>query len=243
MEPLYAERYRELALRHWWWRARNDAVRREIDRLLGGRRDASILDVGCGDGVLFDFLARFGSVEGVEPDPAVVSPDSRWRGRIQLRPFDTSFAPGRRYDLILMLDVLEHFEDPVTALRHAAGLLEERGTMLVTVPAFRTLWTHHDDLNRHFHRFTKPTLRAVTEQAGLHVEQEWYLFQWLFFAKIVQRAREWIAGPSPPEVVPGDAVNDFLFKLSTAEQRAVGRKMPFGSSLLAIIRKADGSLR
>ena len=64
----------------------------------------------------FRFSATYGDVEGIEPDAGVVSDESPWRQRIQIRPFDDSFAPGRRYDLIVMLDVLEHIEDPRRAL-------------------------------------------------------------------------------------------------------------------------------
>ena len=240
MDPAYAERYRDLAIRHWWWRARNDVVGREVTRLLGSQRNAAILDVGCGDAVLFPFLSKFGHVEGVEPDPAVLSPESRWCHRIQVRPFDESFAPDRRYDLILMLEVLEHFEDPERALRHAATLLTENGRILLTVPAFRFLWTHHDVLNRHFYRFTKRQLGAVAAGAGLNVIESWYLFQWLFAAKLVKRATEWVRGPSPPEEVPVERLNEALYRICAAEQRVAGRRLPFGSSLIAVMTKADG---
>jgi SAM-dependent methyltransferase len=240
VDPAYAQRYRDLAIRHWWWRARNDAVGREVTRLLGPRRDAAILDIGCGDAVLFPFLSRFGHVEGVEPDPAVLSADSEWRHRIAVRAFDESFVPDRRYDLILMLDVLEHFEDPGRALRHAATLLNEGGRILLTVPAFRVLWTHHDVLNRHFHRFTKRQLDAVALGAGLVVIERWYLFHWLFAAKLVARAREWMTGPAPPEEVPVDRVNEALYRICAAEQRLAGRSLPFGSSLIAVLATGNG---
>lgn len=240
MDPAYAQRYRDLAIRHWWWRARNGVVVREVTRLLEPRRDAAILDIGCGDAVLFPFLSRFGHVEGVEPDPVVLSAESRWRHRIEVRPFDESFVPGRRYDLILMLDVLEHFEDPERALRHAATLLNESGRILVTVPAFRLLWTHHDDLNRHFHRFTKRQLNAVATGAGLEVIESWYLFHWLFAAKLVARAGEWMRGPSPPEEVPVERLNEALYRICAAEQRVAGRRLPFGSSLIAVMARVNG---
>jgi SAM-dependent methyltransferase len=240
VDPAYAQRYRDLAIRHWWWRARNDAVGREVTRLLGPRHDAAILDIGCGDAVLFPFLSRFGHVEGVEPDPSVISADSEWRHRIEVRPFDESFVPDRRYDLIVMLDVLEHFADPQRALRHAATLLNGSGRILLTVPAFRLLWTHHDVLNRHFHRFTKRQLGAVASGAGLEAIGSWYLFQWLFAAKLVARAREWLRGPSPPEEVPVERVNEALYRICVAEQRVAGRSLPFGSSLIAVLAKPDG---
>jgi SAM-dependent methyltransferase len=237
VDPSYAQRYRELAIRHWWWRARNETVRQVAGEAIGARRGINVLDIGCGDGVLFPFLSGFGDVDGIEPDPTVVSADSPWRSRIQLRPFDASFMPGKRYGLILMLDVLEHLEKPVEALHHVRELLDDDGRLLITVPAFTLLWTHHDDLNRHFYRFTKATLTDVVRGAGLEVVDSWYLFQWLFFAKLVERLREKVAGPSPPEEVPAETVNNALYRLSMAERRVTGRAMPFGSSLLAVIRR------
>jgi 2-polyprenyl-3-methyl-5-hydroxy-6-metoxy-1,4-benzoquinol methylase len=235
LDPQYAERYRDLASRHWWWRARNDCVRREITRLLGTRRNARVLDIGCGDGVLFPFLNKFGDVEGIEPDPSVVSPDCPWRDRIHLRPFDESFAPNRPYDLILMLDVLEHLDDAPGALRHVSSLLALGGHVLVTVPAFLALWTHHDELNHHVTRFTKRRLTSDVRAAGLEVLASWYLFHWVFVAKLIERARERLAGPLPPAEVPGDRVNETLYRFCLAEQRLAGRVLPFGSSLVAVI--------
>lgn len=243
MDPSYAQRYRDLATRHWWWRARNDSVREVASRLLGERQDAAILDIGCGDGVLFPFFSQFGDVEGIEPDAGVVSEASPWRQRIQIRPFDESFSPGRRFDLIVMLDVLEHLEDPRRALGHVRELLQDDGRVLVTVPAFQLLWTHHDELNHHFRRYTKPALSSVAQSAGLKVLESWYEFQWLFFAKLVERARERLAGPSPPEEVPGDRLNDALYRACRAERRLTGRIMPFGSSLLAVLARRGGEAR
>jgi 2-polyprenyl-3-methyl-5-hydroxy-6-metoxy-1,4-benzoquinol methylase len=235
MDPAYARRYRDLATRHWWWRARNACVRREVTRLLGTRRDARMLDVGCGDGVLFPFLSGFGEVEGVEPDPDVITPGGPWRDSIQVRPFDESFGTGRRYTLILMLDVLEHLEDAAGALRHAAALLDDGGHLLVTVPAFRTLWTHHDTLNHHVTRFTKRRLAAAVHAAGMDVQMNRYLFQWLFFAKLAERLREAVAGPPPPEEVPPRYLNDALYYACRMEQSTASRVLPFGSSLIAVI--------
>ena len=76
-----------------------------------------------GDGLFFDALAEFGVATGIEPDVALVSEATRATGRVLIRPFDASFQPGTRYNLILFLDVLEHLPDPVAALRHAHSLL------------------------------------------------------------------------------------------------------------------------
>jgi SAM-dependent methyltransferase len=233
--PEYAAAYRNLYERHWWWRARELMLLDEIGRhqpATGWRR---ILDVGCGDGLFFDRLARFGDVWGVESDATLVPADSRHRARIHVGPFDAGFMPGRRFDLVLMLDVLEHLADPVGALRKAAGLLEPDGRILITVPAFQVLWTSHDDLNRHFVRYRRHTLTAVAEHARLRILSQRYFFHWLFPVKLGFRALERLGSRAhAPASVPGPLLNRLLLRLSRLEQATVGRlSLPFGSSLLA----------
>ena len=57
-------------------------------------------------------------------------------------------------------------------------------------------------------------------------------------AKLVERAKERLTGPSPPERVPGDGLNNALYRLSVTEQRLHGFGLPFGSSLLAVLAKS-----
>jgi SAM-dependent methyltransferase len=233
--PEYAAAYRDLYERHWWWRARESLLLSEIE----GHRPAmgwgSILDVGCGDGLFFDSLARFGEVWGVESDESLVPADSRHRARIHLGSFDSTFEPRRRFGLVLMLDVLEHLPDPVAALRKAGDLLEPGGRILITVPAFQVLWTRHDDLNRHFARYRRRRLTALVEQAGLGTLSERYFFHWLFPVKLGRRIVERFgARPGAPATVPPKWLNLTLLGLTRVEQETIGRlRLPFGSSLLA----------
>lgn len=240
MDPRYAERYRELYERHWWWRARTRLITDQLRRLKPRDGWKNILDIGCGDGLFFPVLSEFGGVEGVEPFADLVRPDNPYRSRIHIGPFDENFQPGKRYSLILMLDVLEHMEDAVKALCQVLELLEVDGTFVATVPAFMALWTNHDAINHHFVRYTKATLRQVARQAGLRIEEERYFFHWTCPVKLGIGLRERLFTVKPkPAQVPAPLINEILFRVSRLEQKTLTPlSLPFGSSLMLVGKKA-----
>jgi SAM-dependent methyltransferase len=233
MDAHYAHGYRRLYEQHWWWRAREEIVFRELVALARPGRER-ILDVGCGDGLFLERLASLGEAEGIEPF-VPVSPD-RAHLRIATQPLDASFEPGKRYTLVLLLDVLEHLARPEDALAHALRLLEPEGHIVITVPAREELWTSHDEVNHHLRRYTRPSLAALAARAGLELWSVRYLFHWTYPAKLLLRAKERITRrASPAATVPPAPVNRMLYGLSMWEQRALSRLRPaFGSSLLAV---------
>ena len=237
MDPRYAAAYPELYRRHWWWRVREEILLRKIGEILAGRPEARILDVGCGAGLLFDALEPFGRVEGIETDRAAVERAGKWRSRITCGELDASYTAGP-FDLILMLDVLEHLHDPQPLVERAGQLLTPNGRLLVTVPAFRWLWTSHDVLNHHARRYTAAGLRRAIEGAGLVVEDSRYLFQSLVAAKLFARLREAVTSP-PPRVpaIPPPGINRAVQSWFRAEHALAGR-LPFGGSLMATAKRA-----
>jgi SAM-dependent methyltransferase len=240
VDPEYSRRYRDLYERHWWWRAREHVIVDILRRHQPPGGWQRILDVGCGDGLFFDRLEEFGEVEGVEPARGLVSDTPGRRERIHIGPFDAQYQPGHQFRLILMLDVLEHLDDPSGALRHAVSLLDADGTLVATVPAFRALWTHHDDLNEHRIRYTKRTLTELLTASGLRINRLQYFFYWTFPVKLAQRVAESIVRrrPAPASVPPGP-INAALYALSRLEHTLLAPlRLPFGSSLLVVARRA-----
>jgi SAM-dependent methyltransferase len=242
LDPRYGERYRELYEKHWWWRARTEFIIETLRRLRPAEGWKCILDIGCGDGLFFPRLREFGEVAGVEPFSELVNPANPDRSRIYIGPFDESFQPAKQYSLILMLDVLEHLKDPVRALRHVRELLEPNGTLLITVPAFMALWTNHDVVNHHFTRYTKGQLRAVSEQAGLRIAEDCYLYHWTCPVKVVLGIVErTLRLPPKPAQVPPGLINQALYWFSRLEQKTLSQlPMPVGSSLMAVGKHATG---
>ena len=243
MRERYASQYAALYRGHWWWRARERFLRGVLRSLPLGTGLGPILDVGCGDGLFFEALEAWGAPEGVEADGALVTDAGRSRGPIHVGPFDETFAPDHRYALITALDVLEHAPDEAAFLARARALLTGDGLLVLTVPAFPWLWTHHDDLNHHRIRYTKATLRAAAAAADLELLRLEYFFGWTVPVKLLVRLKEALAAPGAEEVsIPPAPVNGLLEAACRAEQ-AVARwtGLPAGSSLLAVLRRGGGA--
>ncbi len=193
----------------------------------------SILDVGCGDGLLFDRLMEFGDVEGIETSREIVDPANPQFQKIHIGPFDDSFRPGKQYSLILLLDVLEHIPDPGAALRRCESLLKPGGSLVVTVPAFNVVWTNHDVLNHHMTRYRRATLLPLLQKAGFKIEDSAYWFQWTFPVKLAQRFTEKLfrLRPASPKT-PLLAINRALRSLCSLEHAMLGPlQLPFGTTL------------
>jgi 2-polyprenyl-3-methyl-5-hydroxy-6-metoxy-1,4-benzoquinol methylase len=244
MDAGYSSFYGEVYRSHWWWRSREANVVRVLRDHLP-RRDghAKILDIGCGDGFIWPRLAEFGTVSGIEPDPALVAPDSPNRDRIEQAGLLDARSRAADHDLVLMLDVLEHIEDEAAAADRLANLLAPGGALLVTVPALPVLWSEFDRLARHYRRYTMTTLRAALERAGLDVVSLRYTFAWTvlpLFARRLFFSFDDDTGASRSHFVkaPVRPLNALLRRLSLADHAVTRRvPVPFGSSLTAVAVK------
>lgn len=242
MDPKYAAAYRELYEQHWWWRARERFLLERLEEQAAesdAKETRRILDVGCGDALFFDRLAEFGRVQGVEPDESILS-EGPWRSDIHAGTLET-FSTDAPFDWILMLDVLEHIPEPDRALRRARGLAADGAKLFVTVPAFQTLWSRHDELNRHHARYTRATLSALLTESGWRPLEMGYFFYWLAPLKLLVKLGERLF-PGRPEVesVPPAPLNRLALGLSVLEQHLLGQlPVPFGTSLYATSIRAD----
>lgn len=238
MDIAYGRQYAELYRRHWWWRAREHLLLRELDARVAAGSAGDVLDFGCGDGLFFDALRRFGEPYGIETDTRLLSDDGPWRARIDTRALVADRTQHGRFGLILALDVLEHIADPQPIVAELTRRLRPGGLFVVTVPAFQQLWTAHDEMNAHVRRYTVGDAAALVASAGLEVLDARYFFVWLALLKwlVVQKERL-IPGSQAPPRVPVAPINAVLHGAARFEQTLLGRSHPpFGSSALVIAR-------
>lgn len=197
-----------------------------------------MLDVGCGDGLFFPRLREFGSVQGIETDVSLLSAENPDRSAISSKPLgDPSYAQAR-FDLITACDVIEHIEDDHSAVSQMASMLNPGGFLVLTVPAFMSLWDEHDEINLHFRRYDTGMLRGAIP-GSLTILQMRYLFHTLFVPKyLVRLVNKTRVSKVSQAQIPPKPLNDVMTKLCEWENRAIGTaRLPFGTSLLAVTQK------
>jgi SAM-dependent methyltransferase len=159
---------------HWWFVGKRLLVSALIgDRL--SKPGMRVLDVGCGTGGVLAHLSARASTVGVDRSIQALR-HSRSRGVDAVAAADMDrlpFAPGT-FDLITMLDVIEHFADDLSVVRNARALLRPGGALLVSVPAFQSLFSEHDTTLQHFRRYRASQLRRVLEAGGYVVRRLTY---------------------------------------------------------------------
>jgi SAM-dependent methyltransferase len=227
---------------HWWYRARREILADFLSREGRLPARAKILEIGCGTGHNLPMLARFGEVDAIEIDAAARAVASERLGKpVGDAPLpELPGVPRAHYDLIAVLDVVEHIADDVAALAAMRERLAPGGKILIAVPAHPWMWSAHDVVNHHHRRYTKKTLAAAIRAAGLRPRKLGYFNSILFPVAAAARIAGKLTGrddsdDSPP-AKPVNAVLERIFRL---ERHAVGRvPMPVGVSLLTLAEPA-----
>ncbi|WP_267394795.1 MULTISPECIES: class I SAM-dependent methyltransferase [unclassified Sphingomonas] len=211
---------------HWWYRARRDILSDYLTRYAALPKPARILEIGCGTGHNLPMLASFGEVDAIEIDPAARQIASERLGR-PVGDAPLPALPGIErgaYDLIAVLDVVEHIDDDVAALKAMRDCLKPGGKILIAVPAHQWLWSAHDVVNHHHRRYSKASLATAIEAAGLHPRKLTYFNSLLFplaaAARIAGRLTGRDDSDDSPPAKPLNTLFETIFRL---ERHAVGR--------------------
>lgn len=223
---------------HWWYRARREILFDYLTREAALPRDARILEIGCGTGHNLPMLARFGSIEAIEIDPVARGIASERLGKpVSAAPLPE--LPGIErgaYDLIAVLDVVEHIEDDVAALKAMRDCLKPGGKILITVPAHQWMWSAHDVVNHHHRRYSKASLGRAISAAGLGHNGLRYFNSLLFPLAAAARVAGRMTGrDDSDDSPPPKALNTLFETIFGWERHLVGRMpLPPGVSIVTL---------
>lgn len=224
----------------FWHRVRFELVGVEARR----HGVATVVDVGAGSGALGDWVARHLAPVGyrwTEPSPTLAARLRERHGPAsEVLPGDV-FPPG---SLIALLDVLEHIEHDVEALRLLTTSMSSDSVVVVTVPAVAALYSSWDTALGHHRRYSRRMLRHVLEDAGLQVVRCDHLFPELLPLAARRRVGDWRrARRSDGATIGGADTADFPALATWVDLVAHGvartsarlrRVWPIGTSLIAV---------
>jgi SAM-dependent methyltransferase len=210
---------------------------------LGLPANARILDAGCGSGRFMVELARRGTVTGVElSDTSVQLARRRAIGEVVAGSVTEMPFADDSFDLTVSLDVIEHLEDDVAALREFRRTVAPGGALLITVPAYQWLWSGHDEVNHHHRRYTRRSLQRVAEQAGWKQVRTTYFNSLLLpvaiLLRVLERFNTNTTESSLDLWIPPEPLNWLLERPLALEAALIARgaRIPAGLSLLAVFR-------
>jgi SAM-dependent methyltransferase len=238
----YVQHY-QLDQKHFWRISKRKLVLEWMDRYLPPARGCKVLDIGGACSLISQQLARFGEVTVVEPDRESVQ---LARSELGVNAIVGSLPHGVNlpgpFDVITLLDVLEHVDEELESLRTIKRLLNEHGTLVLTVPAYQWLWSEHDSALHHRRRYSKARLRKSLDLSGFDVARISYYTSFLLPMVVLQRLgsrlRRSSAEPTYRVRVPNRMVNCALGAVMSLERWLLRHvNLPCGSSLIAIAVK------
>lgn len=164
MDHLYYKEYYDLERKHWWFVARENIIISQVKKLLKDKqsKEIKILNIGCSTGRSSEYLSQFGNVFSIEYDKFCCEFAAQKtgleiiHGSITELPFENNI-----FDLVCAFDVIEHVENDVLAVSEMKRVAKNNGLLFITVPAFMSLWSHHDVINHHYRRYKSNEVKKL----------------------------------------------------------------------------------
>jgi 2-polyprenyl-3-methyl-5-hydroxy-6-metoxy-1,4-benzoquinol methylase len=237
--------------KNFWFRVRNKIIGNAITRYLP--QQSRILEVGCGTG----YVSRYLKKRGYHVECADVFFDAlqfckkRDAGDLYYQSNLSNRLFIEEFDGICAFDVLEHIDDEDAVLKNVHDALKPGGTLFITVPADKCLWSSMDIYAEHKRRYSMQELREKIEGNGFKVLKLSYFMTLLYPFILISRKlslrttrmndedmKKQIKKEIMSELQPNLIINSLFFLIFSLEVPIISSvTLPFGSSLLCVAVK------
>lgn len=213
---------------HWYYQSKLVGIREILGNQL--RSGMRIIDVGAGSGFFSIALAEdLTDMAVVCVDPHYEAETSRDGGSLRfVREIDEPVA-----DLYLFIDVLEHVDDDLALLCSYTASAPVGATVVVSVPAFQSLWSSHDVFLEHRRRYRLNEVEQLVSDAGIKVTKARYLFSSIFPAAWLVRRLRTADSPRSDMKPAHTLINNLLTRLLSVEHRVFSNRL-FGLSAVVV---------
>jgi len=239
---------------HWWFVGRRALLSHVLETLCaerGGDRFVSAYDIGCGVGNHQAVISRYAlRTVGIESNTQAAA-FARTKAYDEVLEEDvdglSSRGLGKTADLVVLMDVLEHIEDDASAVRQLMDFLKPGGKLVMTVPAFASLWGIQDEVGHHHRRYRLPQLKRLLEASGLRIRTSTYFNTFLFLP--IYAARQVTKSLTTKRIasensLTGPIANAILRSIFLFEVWCIrhGARFPFGVSALVVAERIESDV-
>ena len=200
---------------------------------------SEVLEVGAGVGELTERLAPGRFVTATDLSRRCIGElEERFRGAanvdVEHADIASTLAKQRRFDSVVLVNVLEHIEDDFGALRDLAQLLKPGGRLIVFSPAFQGLYGEFDHKVGHYRRYRRSQLITLADRAGLRLVEARYVnvlgaFIWWLFVRRLGQTRP-----------PGWPVRTWdRFAIPLLQHLEAGRDPAIGQSVVLVAERPE----
>lgn len=241
MEPREYTAMRAVEDRHWWFQS----LRALSNQMLKAHAltEGNMLDVGCGTGGWLSTAPPGLRKTGVDFNPLAIELFAA-RGVAPVARATAMALPfsDETFDVVTCLDVLYHraVVDDAAAAQELARVLKPGGVLLITLPAYKWLWSSHDTHVHSERRYLRGEVIKLIEGAGCSCLRATYWNTLLFPLAVAAR----VAGKLRPSNEASDvsavpAPINGAFKVALGVERALIKAvpMPFGLSIMGVGKK------
>lgn len=180
MDSAYYYQYYEQERAHWWFKIRGQIIRDQLE-LLDLPSNSKILNIGAATYKSTELLDNFGHVTSIEFDEDCCKfVREKLNKQIQEGSILDLKFENNYFDLVCAFDVIEHVEDDDTAIKEMQRVCKQDGILFITVPAFKFLWSKHDEINHHYRRYRLKELKKQVRRRSLKIMYSSYFNTILF---------------------------------------------------------------
>jgi ubiquinone/menaquinone biosynthesis C-methylase UbiE len=241
-QDLYQELF-QVEDSHWWHQHKRRLIHQFINKLF--TNPGKVLDLGAGTGkILSELESKDWQVQGIDSSPQAIK-WSKKRG-VKLKLADSAKQPlpfpPNYFDLILVLDFLEHLQSESKTLSNINKVLKPSGYLIITVPANPRLYSYWDKMLGHYRRYDKITLQKILKDHDFKVKQITYFFSFSLIPAILVRTIKKIFNQkqgSDFQTTPIACLSIPVLKCLASIERTLLNfiKLPFGLSILCLAQK------
>ena len=241
-----AEWYEIATANHFWLEWRLLAMLKQINQIkIPINKKLKVLEVGCGEGILRKSIESNTNwdVDAADINLKVLSKVQSGRGKtILYNIFDESDSLIDSYDVVLLIDVLEHIHDTKPFIISLIKHLKPGGYLLINVPALNTLFSVYDKKMGHFRRYNKKSLTSEFKEVDIKILDKRYWGLFMLPLLIIRSGLMVFLKNDETKIVKrgfkplNDYVNRFFCVIARLETKLFSK--PFlGTSLLLIVQK------